>query len=192
MIKPDFWIRNFGTNGGIAPFNEAQINPASYDVTLGDHWIYFEEEVVKNPDWHCDGIRWDINTGEKITPFKTTGVFVQRESTSSEFILNQGQVVLATTAEEVKIPRDVCANFCLKSTVGRSFINHCLAGYIDPSFQGEITLELQNIGPNPYTLKAGMRIGQLVFMQMESEPEVAYGESGKGRYQGQKGATKPR
>ena len=39
MIKPDHWIRHFGESGGISPFKPEQINPASYDVTVGNHWI---------------------------------------------------------------------------------------------------------------------------------------------------------
>lgn len=158
MIKPDHWIRQFGERGGILPFNPEQINPASYDVTLGNHWIC----PTRDPE----------------------------EITSDIVTLFPGEVVLASTREYLKMPRDVVCDLKLKSSLGRLFLNHSLSGWIDCNFQGQVTLELQNLGPYPRRLSAGMRIAQLVFMAMEAPPEVAYGEGARGHYQGQTGATK--
>jgi len=158
MIKPDHWIRNFAEAGGILPFSPEQINPASYDVTLGDHWIC----PTRDPE----------------------------ETVSESFTIFPGEVILATTREYVKMPRDVVADLKLKSSLGRLWLNHSLSGWIDCNFNGQITLELQNLGPYPRLLNAGMRCAQLIFMGMESAPDVAYGEKGTGHYQGQKGTTK--
>jgi len=158
MIKPDHWIRKFGESGGITPFRPEQVNPASYDVTLGDHWIC----PTREPE----------------------------EAHSEHFTLFPGEVILATTAEEIHLPRDVVCDLKLKSSLGRLWLNHSLSGWIDSNFSGQVTLELQNLGPYPRKLSAGMRVAQLVFIAMESPPEVAYGEKGTGHYQGQKGATR--
>jgi len=158
MIKPDHWIRKFAENGGITPFRAEQVNPASYDVTLGDHWIC----PTREPE----------------------------EVQAEHFTLFPGEVILATTAEEIHLPRDVVCDLKLKSSLGRLWLNHSLSGWIDSNFRGQVTLELQNLGPYPRRLSAGMRVAQLVFMAMESPPEVAYGEKGTGHYQGQKGATR--
>lgn len=158
MIKPDHWIQAFAESGGIAPFEPAQVNPASYDVTLGSHWICPTREPEE----------------------------IQAES----FTLFPGEVILATTREYLKMPRDVVCDLKLKSSLGRLWLNHSLSGWIDCNFQGQVTLELQNLGPYPRVLSSGMRIAQLVFMSMESPPLVAYGEAGKGHYQGQTGATR--
>jgi dCTP deaminase len=158
MIKPDHWIRKFGETGGIEPFNPEQVNPASYDVTLGNHWICptrAPEEIV----------------ADTITLFP-------------------GEVLLATTREYLKMPRDVVCDLKLKSSLGRLWLNHSLSGWIDCNFQGQVTLELQNLGPYPRLLTTGMPVAQLIFLGMESPPEIAYGEGGKGHYQGQTGATK--
>jgi dCTP deaminase len=157
MIKPDHWIKIFGEEGGISPYVADHVNPASYDVTLGGHWICPTREP--------------------------------RESTSDEFTLFPGEVILATTQEYIKMPRDVVADLKLKSSLGRLWLNHSLSGWIDCNFQGQVTLELQNLGPYPRKLHKGMRVAQLVFLAMESPPEIAYGEKGKGHYQGQTGAT---
>jgi dCTP deaminase len=158
MIKPDHWIRAFAQAGGIEPFNPEHINPASYDVTLENHWVC----PTREPE----------------------------EIQADSIVLFPGEVILASTREYLRMPRDVVADLKLKSSLGRLWLNHSLSGWIDPNFQGQVTLELQNLGPYPRVLTAGMRIAQLVFMAMESAPEVAYGEGGKGHYQGQRGATK--
>ena len=157
-VKPDHWIRNFGQNEGITPFNPEFVNPASYDVTIGNHWIC----PTREPE----------------------------EIVADSFTLFPGEVILATTREYIKMPRDVVCDLKLKSSLGRLWLNHSLSGWIDPGFQGQVTLELQNLGPYPRILTAGMRVAQLVFFGMDSAPEVAYGEKGKGHYQGQSGTTR--
>lgn len=158
MIKPDHWIIKFAEAGGITPFVPEQVNPASYDVTLGDDWIC----PTREPE----------------------------QTKADSIVLFPGEVILATTREYLKMPRDVVSDLKLKSTLGRLWLNHSMSGWIDCNFHGQVTLELQNLGPYPRTLNAGMRIAQLVFMAMESPPDVAYGEKGKGNYQGQTGATR--
>jgi dCTP deaminase len=158
MIKPDHWIIEFAKNGGITPFNPEHVNPASYDVTVGSHWIC----PTRDPE----------------------------ELISDSIVLFPGEVILATTQEFVRMPRDVVCDLKLKSSLGRLWLNHSLSGWIDCGFSGQITLELQNLGPYPRELVKGMRVAQLVFLGMESAPTVAYGEGGRGHYQGQTGATK--
>ena len=161
MIKPDHWIRQCGSAGGVTPFEESQVNSASYDVRVSDHWIC----PTRDPE----------------------------EFRAPHVKLFPGEVVLASTLEYVRIPRNVACDLKLKSTLGRLWINHSLAGWCDPGFEGEITLELQNLGPQPFILEAGRRIAQLIFIAMESEPDVAYGDPGSSsHYQGQRGTTPAR
>ena len=161
MIKPDRWIRDWGASGGVTPFNADQVNAASYDICLSNHWIC----PTRDPeDFHAE-----------------------------RFKLFPGEVVLASTHEHVRIPRNVACDLKLKSTLGRLWINHSLAGWCDPGFEGNITLELQNLGPEPFIFESGRRIAQLIFIAMESEPDIAYGESGSSsHYQGQSGTTRAR
>lgn len=161
MIKPDHWIRKWAENGGVEPYEPSQVNSASYDVRVCDHWIC----PTRDPE----------------------------DFQAPQIKLFPGEVLLASTVEYVRVPRDVACDLKLKSTLGRLWINHSLAGWCDPGFEGTITLELQNLGPEPFTLEAGRRIAQLIFIAMESEPEVAYGEPGSGsHYQGQTGTTRAR
>lgn len=78
-----------------------------------------------------------------------------------------------------------------KSSLGRlGILVHVTAGYVDPGFEGEITLEISNLLPRPVILYKGMRIAQLVFAKMASAPGGGYHI--KGRYQGQEGPTESR
>ncbi len=158
MVKPDHWIKKWGSEGGVEPFSPENVNPASYDITLGDHWIC----PTRDPE----------------------------EFHAKELVLFPNEVVLATTAEVIALPRDVVGDLKLKSSLGRLWLNHSLSGWIDCNFQGQVTLELQNLGPYPRRLATGMRVAQIVFYQMETPPEVAYGEKGTGHYQGQRGTTR--
>lgn len=158
MVKSDTWIRQWAVNGGVSPFVEEHVNPASYDITLGNQWI-------------CPTREPEEFTAEVLTLFP-------------------GEVVLGTSKESVKMPRDVVGDLKLKSSLGRLWLNHSMSGWIDCNFNGQITLELQNLGPHPRQLHQGIRVAQIVFFQMESPPEVAYGEGGTGHYQNQEGATR--
>jgi len=161
VIKADRWIRDWGECGGVEPFSPEQVNAASYDVRVSDHWIC----PTRDPE----------------------------EFRAPYIRLFPGEVVLASTLEYVRIPSAVACDLKLKSTLGRLWINHSLAGWCDPGFEGNITLELQNLGPIPFDLEAGRRIAQLIFIAMESEPEIAYGAPGSSsHYQGQTGTTKAR
>ena len=158
MIKPDHWIRAWAEGGGVEPYEPSQINSASFDVRLSDHWIC----PTRDPE----------------------------EFRAPHIKLFPGEVVLASTLEYVRIPRTVACDLDVGSPLGRLRINHSLAGWCDPGFQGNLTLALQNLGPTPFVLDANRRIAQLIFVAMESEPEVAYGEPGSSsHYQGQRGTT---
>lgn len=161
MIKNDRWIRAWGEGGGVAPYQPDQVNAASYDVRVSEHWIC----PTRDPE----------------------------EFRAARIKLFPGEVVLASTIEIVKIPADVACDLKLKSTLGRLWINHSLAGWCDPGFEGQITLELQNLGPQPFVLEAGRRIAQLIFIRMEEEPEIPYGSPrSSSHYQGQLGTTRAR
>lgn len=78
-----------------------------------------------------------------------------------------------------------------KSSLGRlGILTHSTAGFIDPGFEGHITLELSNVSTLPVKLWPGMKIGQMCFFQLSSPAEHPYGSKGTGsHYQGQRGPT---
>lgn len=104
---------------------------------------------------------------------------------SDTHTLQPGRQYLGHTREEITLPNDLAAQLTGRSTVGRmGVIVHKTAGWIDPSFSGQVTLELYNMSHEPVSFDVGDRIGQLVFIPLD-RPSSGY----SGQYQGQTGAT---
>jgi len=94
-----------------------------------------------------------------------------------------GSPFLFCTIEYIKMPNDCSGVVYLKSSLARQGLDHALAGFVDPGFEGQLTLELH--AHCPIVLTHGQRVIQLVLSRLESEPEVVY----NGKYQGQTGPT---
>jgi len=135
------------------------VNPASIDVTLGKKILV--EGRICGPEQERK--RW---------------ISLDLEGTS--YLLKPGQFILAHTFEVVRVPNWLEATFCLKSSRGREGLNHMLAGYIDPGFNGRVTLELHNVNQrHNIELSPGMRIGQLRFSRLDSSPLRSYAVTGR-------------
>jgi deoxycytidine triphosphate deaminase len=104
--------------------------------------------------------------------------------------LQPGQFILCCTMETVAIPNDACAALFSKSSTGRIGLEHLHAGWIDPGFVGQLTLEFKNVAPWPILLQPGKRYMQMVVYDLTAPAERDY--SMTGRYQGQTGATPAR
>ncbi len=123
-------------------------------------------------DLRIDGHFIDLHTGE---PFQDDCIAIQ-----------PGDAILATTIEIVRIPVDAAASIYLKSSMARKGLDHALAGWIDPGFQGQITLELH--AHRPLTLTRGQRVIQMVVWSLNAPSAKPY----QGRYQFQRGPTPAR
>lgn len=167
MILSDKAILARLKGGGlsISPLDEAQIQPASVDIRLGNTFSMIEDSPA--------GV---ITMDQEIT---------YRTLQSDTYVLLPGQFILATTMEYFVLPNDLTAFVEGRSSLGRMGLFIQNAGWVDPGFQGEITLELFNANRCAIKLQTGRRVGQLVFAQMDGEALRPY----RGKYQGQKGAT---
>ena len=75
----------------------------------------------------------------------------------------------------------------------RDLLIHSTAGYVDPGWKGNLTLELSNVANLPVTIYPQMKIGQISFVQLTEAAETPYGTGGIGsKYQGQRGPTPSR
>jgi dCTP deaminase len=110
------------------------------------------------------------------------------------FILHPGEFVLGATLERVHLPDDLVARLEGKSSLGRlGLLIHSTAGYVDPGWDGFLTLELSNVANLPITIYPGMKIGQISFFRLTSPAEHPYGSRAAGsKYQGQRGPTPSR
>ncbi|MDQ3937709.1 MAG: dCTP deaminase [Chloroflexota bacterium] len=107
------------------------------------------------------------------------------------FILHPSEFVLGQTLEWVELPDDLVSRLEGKSSLGRlGLLIHSTAGYVDPGWKGNLTLELSNVANLPIALYRGMKIGQISFFKMSSAVERPYGSRELGsKYQGQSSPT---
>jgi dCTP deaminase len=110
------------------------------------------------------------------------------------FILHPNEFVLGQTLEWVELPDDLVSRLEGKSSLGRlGLLIHSTAGYVDPGWKGNLTLELSNVANLPIALYRGMKIGQISFFKMSSPVERPYGSRETGsKYQGQAEPTPSR
>lgn len=178
MILSDRDIKRQMDEGRIVidPLNEQDIQPASVDVRLGTNFRVFRDSTSAFID--PADLNGDI----------TESIDVEMGGT---FVLHPGQFALGTTLERIAIPDDILGRLEGKSTLGRlGLLIHSTAGYVDPGWDGELTLELSNVANLPILLHPGMRIGQMCFETMSSPVDRPYGSPNLGsHYQGQVGAT---
>jgi dCTP deaminase len=142
----------------IEPFNQSQLNPASYDVRLGP--MILVEGLAIGPEERRR--RWQ-----------------EIDITKEAYMMKPNEFVLASTEEYINVPPSLEAVFQLKSSRGREGYEHALAGYIDPGFSGNVTLELSNLNQrHSLPLFQGMLIGQLRFASLSAIPLRSYAETG--------------
>jgi dCTP deaminase len=114
----------------------------------------------------------------------------EREMSKSGYRLEPGEFILCCTMETVAIPNDACAALFSKSSTGRIGLEHLHAGWIDPGFVGQLTLEFKNVAPWPILLQPGKRLMQMVVYDLVEPPARDYSQTG--HYQNQTGATPAR
>lgn len=106
--------------------------------------------------------------------------------------LEPGEFALGSTVETLVLPSHLCAQVNGKSSLGRlGLLVHATAGFIDPGFQGQITLELKNLSNHTIVLNKSMAVAQLVFHRLSSPAQRPYGHPELGsHYQHQTGVTR--
>jgi dCTP deaminase len=181
MIFSDRTILEAIEDGRISidPFDRDLVQPSSVDVRCDYYFRVFENH------------RYPL-----IDP-KAVQVDLTKEVEASEdnpFILHPGEFVLGTTLETIHLGDDVVARLEGKSSLGRlGLLIHSTAGFIDPGFHGQVTLELSNVANLPIAIYPEMKIGQVSFYQMTTAAEHPYGSAALGsKYQGQTGPTASR
>ena len=154
---------------------DTQVQPASIDMRLGSEFLEFQRTNI--PCIHP-------NRAEEVDEYVRETYVEEGE----EFILHPGDFVLGTTKERVEIPSDLVATVEGRSSLGRlAVVVHATAGFVDPGYRGQITLELSNLGAAPVALSPGMRVSQLVFTELRSESTRPYGSERGSKYQDQAG-----
>jgi len=102
------------------------------------------------------------------------------------FIVHPGEFILGTTMERLHVPDDLVGQLDGRSSLGRlGIIIHSTAGFIDPGFIGNVTLEISNLNNIAVALYPNMRVCQLSFEQLSSDALHPYAQRRVSKYQGQ-------
>ena len=147
------------------PWTPEMVQPASIDVRLDRYFRLFNNHAYTYVD-----------------PAENQGALTEQFEVAPDepWILHPGEFALGSTWEYVKLDPSIAARLEGKSSLGRlGILTHSTAGFIDPGFEGHITLELSNVSTLPVKLWPGMKIGQMCFFQLSSPAEHPYGSKGR-------------
>ena len=163
----------------LEPWDPAMLQPSSIDVRLDRYFRVFQNSRYT----HIDPAQQQDDLTSAVEP-----------ADEEPFVLHPGEFVLGSTFESVSLPDDLAGRLEGKSSLGRlGLLTHSTAGFIDPGWDGHVTLELSNVANLPITIYHGMKIGQLSFVQLTEPAETPYGSGVLGsKYQGQQGPTPSR
>ncbi len=173
MILSDRSIREAIEAGriGIDPFDPGLVQPSSIDVRLDRRFLVFRntKRAYIDPKEPAEDLMELIEVGA-----------------GEAMYIHPSEFLLGSTVERVRVPDDLVARLEGRSSLGRlGIVIHSTAGYIDPAFEGHITLEISNLANLPIALYPGMRIGQISFIQMTTPAERPYGPGRGSKYSGQ-------
>jgi dCTP deaminase len=173
MILSDRSIKESIASGRIAitPYEEVLVQPASIDIRLDGRFLVF-----RNYKYTCIDPK-------ALQPDLTEMIEVGQDE---PFIVHPGEFILGSTIERIALGDDLVGRLEGKSSLGRlGLIVHATAGYIDPGFDGNITLELSNVANLPIRLYPGMKVGQISFFAMSTPADRPYGHPSLGsKYKG--------
>lgn len=153
------------------------VNAASIDICLGDS-VLVEDKTIPAP--FCTAI--DIAA-------KQSPNFIKIDIPDDGLVIQPGECFLAHSVETFNLPDNISAQFVLRSSVARCFLEHMQAGWCDAGWHGaQLTMEFKNMNQmHPLRIRKGMRIGQMVFFSHDAVGDDSYAV--KGNYNGQQGAT---
>ena len=146
---------------GIDPYAPDAVGPASVDLTLSVHFMRVDGQ----------------STGGLI---KMDKPIEYEKFTRQRVIIPPKSFILASTIERVTLPADICAKVEGRSSIGRMGLFVQNAGWVDPGWDGCLTLELYNANEFPIEIVAGRRICQLVLDRMAGPVDKPYA----GKYKG--------
>lgn len=159
----------------ISPFDVHQLQSASYDVRLDNYFRIFDNSEFTHIDPKIEH------------PTKLVEIIP-----GQPFVLHPGEFALGSTVESVSLDDTLAARLEGKSSLARlGLLAHATAGFIDPGFTGQVTLELASVANLPILLWPGMKIGQLCFMQLKTPADIPYNMA-TNHYQDQIGPTPSR
>lgn len=141
-----------------------EVQPSSIDVHLAKTVMIFERRRIKGAAIDVKAPVEKFTSYEMLNPNKGT-------------TLHPREFILGVTEEWFGLSNKIIGNVDGKSSLGRlGLVIHATAGFIDPGFEGHITLEITNLTEQPMIIYGGMPVGQVRFTKLSSPSEHKYGD----------------
>ncbi|MEM3127224.1 MAG: dCTP deaminase [Candidatus Woesearchaeota archaeon] len=135
----------------ISPYNKNNLGPASYDLSVADEFIVFDDKIIKVNDK---------------TEYKKYGKKIK----TKRLTLGPGDFAVAITNEKITLPDNICAWLGGRSRFARVGLQiHITAAFIQPGVSNRQALELYNASRNTLIIEAGTKIAQIVFERTEGK-----------------------
>ena len=181
-VLSDKWIKEMvKTNNMISPFENKQVrgNKISYGLSSFGYDARVSNEFK---------IFTNVNS-EIVDPknFKPSNFISKKED---ECIIPPNSFVLSSTVEYFRIPNDVMVICLGKSTYARCGVIVNVTP-LEPSWEGNVTLEFSNTTPLPAKIYANEGAAQFIFLKGNEKPNITYADR-NGKYMKQSGVTLPK
>lgn len=180
-IKQEVFLKHIN----ITPYNEKNVQPASIDLTLGQEVKVYSSQTREDEDW---AMRLGAKAGASLefigsrdrlcSPLDPKQLLETRsfQIPADGFMIQPGILYLMHTHERIHTNKYVSV-LDGKSSIGRlGVVVHLTAGYGDPGFDGQYTLEVSCI--HPVILYTGMKIAQMRFHLMHGPLDMNYATRG--------------
>src|SRR3989338_2569337 len=166
MFLSDVDIKKEVKRGAIIlePFEESRLQPASYDIVLGNRFLVNDSHTTSF-----------IDPANNVFP-KTHDV---RVADGEAFVLHPGVSILGYSKEYFGSDHYLIEVNCKSSLARIGLLVHNSAAMINPGHFLHVALELCNLNNVPIILRPGMAIAQITFSTLSSETEQNYRENGR-------------
>ena len=145
----------------IDPWDPSLVQPASVDLRLGKKLRVFRNSRIP----HIDVMQEMANLTELVEMDEL-----------APFYLHPNEFALGVIYERIRLPADLAGRLDGKSSLGRlGLLVHSTAGWVDPGWNGHLTLELSNVSGSPITLYYQMKVSQISFMELTTPAQHPYG-----------------
>ena len=158
-------------------------------MILGHHALVarIDELFPHDKPYKIGAASVDVCVGNEIIREGRETTFITLHTEEDPILMDPGEFLLVSMREHVIVPRGLSSLFLLKSTMARLGMSHSFAGWIDPGWDGILTMELKNYNQfTPIPLWPGMPIGQLIYMETPISGKYT------GRYQHSAGVVSAR
>lgn len=153
----------------IDPFIYDHVQPASIDMTLGNK--------IQRPK---KGVETALNVYDNQKD-------AYEEISIKEYDLEPGEFIISSIRETIKLPSDISGFIKNRSSLARSGLDVSASSFINPGYQGRLTITIKNSNTIPIKIHSGMRICQLVMVDVEPEAMIDYGKKSDAKYQQEQG-----